>query len=157
MHESVLRMWYAYLARLGHAPETLTPPRSFWHFCDNEQDADACAELVLRGKKTATAPSVWGLEARNEPLPEVGDLHVVTNWAGEAVCVIRTTSVEVVSFREVGPEHAAAEGEGDGSLAFWRRVHWDYYQRELEGTPFVAHEEMPVVCERFEVVHPSDR
>ena len=153
-------MWRAYrehraLGAAG-APGAELPeePPSAWHFCDNAEDADACAALVLAGRKRATAPSRWGLEARGEPLPRPGDLHVVTDWSGVARCVIRTTAVEVVPVRDVTAAHAAAEGEGDGSLAFWRRVHRAYYERELAGTPYVPRDDMPVVCEQFEVVFP---
>lgn len=153
-NQSVLSMWRAYLASVGEVDEGAGRPPSSWHFCDNEADANACVELVRRGIKTATAPSLWHFELRDEPLPKPGDLHVVTDWAGEAQCVIRTVSVEIVPFNEVSAEHAAAEGEGDRSLAFWRRVHWDYYHRELEGSPFTPREDMPIVCERFQMVYP---
>lgn len=152
MKSSVPAMWEAYLRlREEDAPP---PTLSSWHFCDNEVDADTCADLVLRGIKSATAPSLWGLEARGEPLPRPGELHVVTTWAGEAVCVIRTTRVEIVPFDQVTAEHAAAEGEGDRSLDYWRRVHWPYYHRELDGTRYSPAEDMPIVCEYFEVVYP---
>jgi uncharacterized protein YhfF len=144
-------MWCAYLASAG-LPDAPAP--SAWHFCDNERDADECAALVLAGRKRATAPSLWSFEARGEPLPRPGDLHVVTDWAGRARCVIRTTAVHVVPFDQVTEAHAAAEGEGDGSLAQWRVVHRAYYERELAGTAYRIDDRMPIVCERFEVVFP---
>lgn len=154
MHPSVLAMWRAYRATLGDATAVADEPPAAWHFCDTEADADACAQLVRAGRKRATAPSRWSFDARDEPLPRPGDLHVVTNWGGVAQCVIRTTQVDVVAFGNVTAEHAAAEGEGDGSLEWWRRAHWAYYHRELAGTPYVPAPDMPVVCERFEVVYP---
>ena len=123
-----------------------------WHFCDNQADADELAELVLDGPQAATAGALWSYEAEDEPLPQAGDFSVITDWSGAARCVIRTTSVEVVAFDEVGEEFAAAEGEGDGSLAFWRDAHWAAFSRELEGTGRSPQPDMPVVCERFEVV-----
>lgn len=127
-------------------------PPSVWHFCDNEREADKLAELVVRGIKRATSPSLWFFESQGDPLPQPGDVHVVSNWAGEARCIIQTTEVTVAPFNEVSAEHAAAEGEGDGSLAYWRQVHWDYYHRELAGTKYVPCEDMPIVCERFEAL-----
>lgn len=147
-------MWRAYRASRGEATDAPERPPAAWHFCDTEQDANACAQLVRAGRKRATAPSRWSFDARAEPLPRPGDLHVVTDWGGVAQCVIRTTRVDVVPFGEVTAAHAAAEGEGDGSLEFWRRVHWAYYRRELAGTPHAPAVDMPVVCERFEVVYP---
>jgi uncharacterized protein YhfF len=145
-------MWSAYLRAIGGHDNATAP--SSWHFCDNQHDADECADLAARGIKRATAASLWWFEVTGTPLPKPGDLHVVTNWSGEAQCVIRTTSVDVVPFNEVSADHAAAEGEGDRSLEFWRRVHWDYYHRELSGSPYMPREDMPIVCERFEVVFP---
>jgi hypothetical protein len=37
--------------------------------------------------------------------------------------------VATVPFEEVSEEFAAIEGEGDGSLRYWREVHWTYFGR----------------------------
>lgn len=154
-HPSVHKMWQDYWNATGRSvPEAGAPEPSAWHFCDNEADADECARLVLSGQKQATAPSVWELEASGGPLPCVDDVHIVTDWAGVAQCVIRTVAVVVVPFHAVTAKHAALEGEGDGSLSYWRRVHRDYYRRVLVGTGRGFSDDMPVVLERFEVVFP---
>jgi uncharacterized protein YhfF len=155
VHPSVAAMWRACLAHLGEDPDTSDRPMSSFYFSDNQQDADGLAKLVKRGKKRATSPSQWYFELRGEPMPKPGDLHVVTNWAGVAQCVIRTTRIEIVRFDQVTAEHAAAEGEGDGSLAYWRETHWWYYQRELAGSAFTPAPDMPVVCEYFDLVYPT--
>lgn len=149
--ESVIAMWSALVsARPDLAVEGAT--YSAWHFCDNESDANELADLVLSGKKRATAGLLWSYEAEGEPLPVVGDLNIVTDWEGRARCVIRTTSVEVVPFADVTPEFAAIEGEGDGSLGYWREVHEAAFTRELAGASQAFEPSMPVVCECFEVV-----
>ena len=153
-HPSTSQLWLAF-AQSGQAPPGLpSEPVSVFHFCDTPDDANLCAELARLGRKRATAASLWGLEARREPLPRPGDHHVVTDWDGLAHCVIRTTAVTVVPFNEITAEHAAAEGEGDGSLESWRETHWPYYHRELTGTAFAPTEQMPIVCEEFVVVYP---
>lgn len=152
MQRSAMELWQEFLSS-GKAPPGLAiAPVSAWHFCDQQEDADLCSELVLAGRKTATAPALWELQARGEQLPRVGDHHVVTTWDGIAQCVIRTVEVKVVPFNEVPAAHAAAEGEEDGSLAHWRATHWAYYTRVLSGTAFEPAEDMPIVCERFTVV-----
>jgi uncharacterized protein YhfF len=145
-------MWTAYLRHAGLPADTALPP--VWHFCDNQVDADVCAALVRSGEKRATAPSLWGLQHRDEPVPAVGSLNIVTTWDGEASSIIRTTRVEIVPFAEVSADHAREEGEGDRSLASWRVTHAAYYARELAGTGHQVSAEMPIVCERFEVVFP---
>lgn len=150
MNPSIPRLWANYVASLGQ--DGSRPLPEAWHFCDNEIDADACAALVLAGRKRATAPSLWFFESRGLVPPTVGTLEIVTNWHGTALCIIRTTSVQTIPFRDVTAEHARLEAEGDGSLESWRAVHWAYYQRELSGTGFTPTQDMPIVCQYFDVV-----
>ena len=152
MHGSVNEMWSSYLAASGQ-PLTIALP-AHWYFCDNETDADNCVRLVLSGRKRATTPSLWFFEASGLKVPRAGDLDIVTNWEGVAQCIIRTIAVSIVGFCDVTAEHAMAEGEGDGSLDYWRIVHWEYYQRELAGTRYAPVKDMPLVCQYFERVYP---
>ena len=73
--------------------------------------------------KRAPAGLVWALQADSKPIPRPGDLSVVTLFSGHAVCVIETSSIQIVPFSEVDADFAATEGEGDGSLAYWQETH----------------------------------
>ena len=115
---------------------------------------DALAELVLNGIKTATASAYPLYEQEQEPLPKAGDYSVILNTKGEAVCIIRTTKVYVVPFREVSADHAFREGEDDRSLESWRKVHRDFFTREMNYEGLSFDEDMPVVCEEFMRVYP---
>ena len=151
---TVEELWSAFVEA---RPDLAGPETRYeaWHFCDNQADADELVELVLAGRKRATAGALWSYEAEGEPVPQPGDFSVVTDWSGAARCVIRTVAVETVPFDQVSEEFAAAEGEGDLSLAFWREAHWAAFSREFEGAERSAAPDMPVVCERFEVVFPA--
>lgn len=122
-------------------------------FGDSEDLANELAELVLRGTKRATAGSVWSCEGEGRRLPIPGDLSIVTNWSGSPLCIIETEAVEVVPFSKVSSEFAATEGEGDGSLSFWREAHRQYFTRECARAGRQFSEDMLVACERFKVVY----
>lgn len=122
-------------------------------FGDSEDLANELAELVLRGTKRATAGSVWSYEGEGKRIPMSGDLSIVTNWAGSPLCIIETESVEVVPFSEVSSEFAATEGEGDGSLSFWREAHRQYFTRECARVGRQFSENMLIACERFKVAY----
>jgi len=132
-------------------------PRFFeaFHFDDNEKSANHLARLVLAGRKRGTATLVWSFEAKSAPIPVVGALSVVTDFARTPLCVIETRRVDVVPFDTVSEEFAAVEGEGDGSLRYWREAHWDYFGRECGRLGRQRDSRMPVACERFDVVFPS--
>ena len=128
-----------------------------FHFGDNEELATSLADLVLEGTKRATAGSLWSFEHEGKALPQPGDLSVVTNWAGSPLCVIETLQVDVVPFNEVTAEFAAVEGEGDGSLEFWRQEHASAFSRACARLGRVFDEGMLVACERFRVVYPGSQ
>lgn len=150
---SIQEMWKAYLHSINETPTITEKTFTAWHFCDNEQDANELAALVKAGIKRATASAYWEYEHDQEPLPVVGDYSVIINWNGEAQCIIRTTMIEIVPFNEVTIEFARSEGEGDLSLEYWRKVHWEYFGRCLQPICKQPEETMSVVCETFEVVY----
>ncbi|KZN55821.1 ASCH domain-containing protein [Pseudoalteromonas luteoviolacea] len=148
-HSSVKTICEDYFNRIDQPVQYLES----WHFCDNEKDANECLSLVLAGIKKATSPPLWWYQANKFELPKVGDLNAVTDWGGIASCIIKTVSVDIVPFDEVDATYAFLEGEGDKSLDYWRRVHWDYYHRELADTDFSPTKSMPIICEEFKVVY----
>src|SRR5512137_340252 len=150
---SAHEMWRAYLTSLGEDPPRTRNRFTAWHFCDNEADANSLAALVKAGDKRATSSLYWMYEHDQEPVPRPGDHSVITDWDGEAQCVIRTTSVEIVPFNQVTADFARTEGEGDRSLEHWRRVHWACFTRDLRAIGRGPEETMPVVCEAFEIVY----
>lgn len=147
--------WQSYLDALSETAAPLPSAYEAWSFCDNEKDANELGDLVKAGVKTATCSLVWAYEAENEKLPSVGDLSIITNWDGEPLCIIETTQVEAKAFNTVDDVFAYDEGEGDRSLAYWRKVHWDVFSRECTRIGRAPVETMPVICERFRVIFPQ--
>ncbi|MDQ0645619.1 ASCH domain-containing protein [Microbacterium murale] len=124
-----------------------------WAFGATPAHADDLLALVLAGTKTGTASSLWDYEASGDAIPEVGELSVILDGAGEPRAVIETTDVRIVPFDQVTAAHAHAEGEGDRTLAHWREVHEQYWRRHSENPRGYAID-MPVVCEQFRLIHP---
>lgn len=116
-------------------------------FGDSEELCNALVGLIVAGKKTATCGALAHYEADNEPLPNVGEMYIVPDWAGKPKAIIKTISVDVKRFDQVDEDFARAEGEGDLSFEFWRDSHIDFFTRNGGYSP-----DMKLVCERFELV-----
>ena len=127
----------------------LTGEYEAWAFGDAP---DALAELTARGIKTATSSAYELYAIEGEALPRVGEYSVILNSKEEAVCIVKTTAVSVVPFDEVTALHAWKEGEDDRSLQNWRRVHREFFTRELSALQRAFSEKTLVVCEEFEAV-----
>ena len=143
-------LWAAYRAVNPDAGEDYEP----WAY---GADPDTLARLTLEGVKTATASAGVWYERGEEPLPQPGEYSVILDGRDQAVCVIRTTNVYTVPFDQVSEEQAYREGEGDRSLAYWRRVHEDFFRTDLAEAGLEFSPSMPVVCEEFVRVYPLNQ
>ena len=153
MSIQVKEMWEAYLKSIGEDIDYTDKTYEAWHFCNNEKDANELAFLTKNGVKQATAGLVKSYEVENEPIPKIGDLHIITDWNGYAICVIQVVSVEILPFKEVTEVHAKIEGEGDGSLDYWRKGHIKFFKQDAKELDFLFSEEMDVVFMIFKVVY----
>jgi uncharacterized protein YhfF len=156
--ETVAAFWASYTEGLPAGDPRRTAPFSVFAFGDSPALAQELATLVLSGRKTATASLPIQFADEGAPLPQAGDLSVVTLWDGTPVAIIETTEIRLVAFSAVDAAFAADEGEGDRSLEWWRAAHRRYFGRVLErlgGEPLK--DTSQVVCERFRLVHGGDR
>ena len=151
---SVKAMWSNFLEKTGKKNEKTNEPYTSWYFGGDKETADELAELVLSGTKRATASLYESYVFEDEPIPKVGDYSIITDWEGEAKCIIQTTAINICPFKEVTEEFARREGEGDKSLTFWRDVHRHFFSLECNDMSKTFNEEMLVICEEFEVVYP---
>lgn len=86
-------------------------------------------------------------------MPSPGHLQVVIDWNGQPTSIIETTEVSECKFSDVPPEFAAAEGEGDKSLEWWRKTHWEFFSIECIEQGIEPSQSMQLVLERFKVVY----
>jgi uncharacterized protein YhfF len=153
MHDSCAELWGEFLGSSSEAAGAAAGASyTSWQFGHGVGQGDRLLAYVLSGSKRATTGALWAYEHEGEAVPRVGDFSVVTDGSGVARCVIQTNWVAIVPFDTVDEQFAYDEGEGDRSLEYWREVHWHYFVRELSALGMTARPDMPVVCERFEVV-----
>lgn len=153
----VEEFWQRCLATLPADSPTREEAYEAEMFGDSPRLADELGALILSGAKTATCSALWEYEAESEPLPKVGGKAVILDGRGAPLCVVETTEVEIRPYDKVDERFANEEGEGDRSLEYWREAHWNFFSRTLAGIGKKATMDMPLVCERFQVVHGKGR
>ncbi len=124
-----------------------------WSFGDTQQMVD---ELALAGKKTATTSAAALYEIEQEALPQSGTYSVLLNGSDVPKAVLYLESVSIVPFDEVTADFAFLEGEGDRTLAYWRRVHEAFFRRAYASAGLSFHDQMLCVCEKFCVVYQEE-
>jgi uncharacterized protein YhfF len=131
----------------------ISKPYQVWYFGNTEQMAAELAELVIAGKKVATASLLRTNELQPDKAPLVDGYSVVTDYHGRPLCILRTTEIDQRRFVDVDEQFAKDEGEGDGSLEYWRNVHREYFERESTELGFEFDDNSIVCCERFTLLH----
>jgi uncharacterized protein YhfF len=155
---AVEAFWQAYLDEVSMHDRSSTYFEAF-QFGAGREMANQLAQLVLDGVKTATSDLIWHLEFQGKPLWRVGDEHIVLDGSWAPVCVIRTTALARRRFIDIDADFARAYGEGDLSLEWWREHVYAWYARQCREMDREATPEMPLLCERFQVIYvaPSRR
>ncbi len=149
--EKVKQFWQEFCSASGTDPAT---PFQTWYFGNTPEMARELAELVISGKKFATASLIAVNELKPEEAPIPNGISVVTDFDGEPMCVIQTVEIRQIPFEEVDAEFAHDEGEGNQSYEYWRNVHWNYFSREAGELGIDFTERSLICCERFRLLFP---
>lgn len=120
---------------------------------DSPELSSELLALIRSGRKRAGTGLLWAYEHDREPIAKAGDIEIVVDHLGQPALVTRIVKSEIIAFNEVSAEFAAIEGEGDGSLSYWREGHWRFFSRECARIGRTPMETMPVICNIFEVLH----
>ncbi|MGN0168201.1 MAG: ASCH domain-containing protein [Acetatifactor sp.] len=142
--------WKRFLKETGRNEDTKYV--ECFHFELTEYWANELLRLVLIGQKKATSSSLLGYEIEGERIPEKGELSIITDWDGTPRCVIETTAVTILPFRDITYDICKREGE-DENLKTWQDGHRAFFTKEGRELGYEFTEDMPVVFEDFEVVY----
>ena len=123
-----------------------------FHFELTEKWANELLRLVLIGQKQATSSSLLAYQIEGDRIPEPGDLSIVTDWDGVPRCVIETTNVTILPFKDITYDICRREGEDD-SLESWRKGHIGFFTSEGKELGYTFTEDMPVIFEDFRVIY----
>jgi uncharacterized protein YhfF len=115
-----------------------------------EDVADDLLALFLEGKKRAASSLLREYEITGEALPKPGKLWILLDAASVPRGILRTRNVETHRFADVPESVATAEGEGDGSLRFWREVHREFFAPFLKEWDVDRLDDATVVVEYFD-------
>lgn len=119
-----------------------------WSFGNTKEMADNLGNLVLEGKKTATCSLLRAYRGEESEIPRVGIYSVLCNGAEKPISIIFLYETWVCKYNEITEKHAFEEGEGDRSLEYWKKVHFEFFS-QYDG----FHIEDELICERFEVAY----
>ena len=119
----------------------------------NIKITDDLITLYLIGKKTAGSSILEDFENAEEPIPQIGNYWIILDSKKKPKLIVKTKRIALNKFKDVPIEIAVAEGEGDLSLAYWKKTHSDIYAPEIGKWRIENINEATVITEFFEIVY----
>lgn len=150
MNTRVNEYWNTFLKETGRSQDTKY--YEAFYFGSTETMATELLELVLKGQKRATASALLEYINRGESIPQVHDLSIVTDWEGNPKCIIQTTAVSQLKFKDVTYEICKREGE-DENLESWQRNHIKFFQEAGKQEGYEFSWDMDIIFEDFKVIY----
>jgi uncharacterized protein YhfF len=147
--------WQSYLAITPDAVERAKRFYEVYQIGDTAEDADYGAQLIMAGAKTTTSGLLWDYEVSGDARPFVGALGLVANGSDEPVCIVEITWLEVVPLNGVVDTGFIIDyGEWGETAESWQEQAWAYYAPHCRELGLEPRPDMPLLCERFEIVYP---
>lgn len=144
--------WKKYCSNTGLDPYS-TPVEA--SIAGNPSIANELLHLYLSGKKTAGSSLLKYYEVTTTPLPQIGNYWIILDSNNVPSCIVKTIKIDINVFEDMPQYIAIAEGEGDLSLAYWKKAHTEFF------SPFVANWNInqltkeKIVTEFYQVVYSS--
>ncbi len=120
--------------------------------CGTFDITNSLIELYLAGKKSAASGLVEDYQSTGDPLPKAGDYWIVLDSRENPKIILKTISTEINKFKDLPLRIAIAEGEGDLSIDYWKKVHADLYKPFLKKWGVTHLDEAHIVTEHFEML-----
>ncbi|MFD1574111.1 ASCH domain-containing protein [Agromyces cerinus subsp. nitratus] len=126
-------------------------------FGDHAELSDALLELVMSGRKRATATLVKEFAADGVPLPRVGSHWIACDASGAPRVILRSTELRLGTIADADEAFAFDEAEDDRSLEAWLVGHRRYWDRVCTALEIEWSDDLEILFERFTVAWPETR
>jgi uncharacterized protein YhfF len=148
--DKIHAFWREFLEKTGR--DQNLKYQGYYHFELSERLANELLNLVLIGQKKATASSYDSFHLLNERIPEVGDLNIITDFHNNPKCVVETTNITILPYKELTFDIVKREGEDD-TLESWRKGHEKFFRAEGKELGYAFSDDMKIVFEDFKVIY----
>ena len=148
---TVKDFWREFLGATGRDLSLKCPGDWCFEFPD-ENVTNYLISLILQGKKKATTSCLASYEIDKSPLPKIGDYHILTDLTGNPLCILITTNVLIMPFKDMTFDICKREGK-DQTLESWQNRHREFFIGEGQEMGYEFEDDSLIVFEDFEIVY----
>jgi uncharacterized protein YhfF len=114
---------------------------------------DQIFELIKARDKTGTFTLPWIVERTDNRRPKAGEALILVDYDGKPALAVTLTQVYETTFGAITAADTAVDGTPVRDLAVWKPMHTQYWTTLLKPFGLKVTDAMPVLVERFELIH----
>lgn len=142
------QLWQRYLRRHPEAADALV---SSYYFGDTKEEANQAVTRICLGEKTGCVSFPQAFEAQGTPCPQPGDYAVITDFAGNGICIIQILWVEELTLEQAWPVYCRMDRITE-SRQQWLEAKQAQQRQMCSELNLPWQEDLPVLLESFRPV-----
>lgn len=142
------QLWQRYLKTHPQAKGALV---SSYYFGNTKEEANAAVTRICLGEKNGCVSFPQAFEAQKTPCPQAGDYAVITDFAGNGICIIQILWVEELSLPRAYSVYRRMDTVTQ-SQAQWVEAKQAQQKQVCKELNLPWQEDLPVLLESFREV-----
>ncbi len=110
-------------------------------------------QLISAGDITGTFSLPWLIAQTRQLSPAVDDCIILIDFKGRPRLLVRLTGIHSVNFGNISAADIAIDGSPVRDLKIWIPLHTQYWNSLLNPFDMQVSDDMPVLVEKFELLH----
>ncbi len=143
----------SFWAEARAADPNLSDPYEVRWFGIDAETTQMIFDYIKEGVKVGTFTLPWILENTGQSPAEAGQPVILIDYDGTPTLVLRILDTTTVSFGDIDASITRLDGPAVQDPAIWKPLHQQFWESQLEKFGLTVTDDMPVLVERFELVH----
>tara|TARA_B100002052_G_C15858315_1_gene588757 strand:+ start:548 stop:1021 length:474 start_codon:yes stop_codon:yes gene_type:complete len=118
----------------------------------NQEVSKKIAAYIIGHQKIGTYSLPWLHQEYPWSKSNIGDYILHVDFNGEPFAIVQILKLELLSFKDVNQNHTNLDGPPVRDFKVWKKLHTEYWSKELKVFDRIVTPDMPVVVEKFKCI-----
>ncbi len=118
----------------------------------NQEVSKKILFYIVNNEKVGTYSLPWLHEMYPWSKSNIGDYILHVDFKGKPFAIVQIIKLELLCFKDITQNHTNFDGPPVRDINIWKKLHQEYWSRELKAINKKTTPEMPVVIEEFKCI-----
>lgn len=118
----------------------------------NQEISKKIAAYIIAHEKIGTYSLPWLHEEYPWSKSNIGEYILHVDFNGNPFAVVQIIKLELLRFKDINQDHTNLDGPPVRDIKVWKKLHQEYWSKELKNFNKTVTSEMVVVIEKFKCI-----